>query len=68
MIDVVGPAVEPVLTHHGAEVMPILQLLAAGGFGVSMMLLAIRGSISGIAARGRSAAKRGPEVGGKAPE
>ena len=62
MIDVVKPVVEPVLAHHGAEVLPLVQLLAAGGFGFSVILLAVRGTILGIEARARSAGARGGAV------
>jgi hypothetical protein len=59
VIDLVEPVVEPVLAHHGAEVLPLVQLVAAGGLGVGVVLLAVRGVISGIEARARSAAARG---------
>jgi hypothetical protein len=47
VIDVVQPALDPIVTHHGAEVVPLVQLIAAGGFGLSMIV----GAIAGIAAR-----------------
>lgn len=62
MIDVVQPVVEPVLGHHGAEVLPLVQLLAAGSVGFSMIVLAVRGAILGFGARARSAAMRGTVV------
>lgn len=59
MIDVIKPVVEPVLGHHGAEVLPLVQLLAAGSVGFSMIVLAVRGAILGFGSRARSAAMRG---------